>query len=169
MMTAAALSLLGGARALAADVTPPPASCADPHARELDFWVGDWEIRRLSDGKVTGHTRITRIDGCVVREEWTGLSETGGSLNAYDADTKTWRRLWAGVSGNVGAYVGRWSEGTMEFVGEGSTKGQPVTNRLRLTPMPDGSVRQQFDYRSPGQTAWTPFIDAVYRRVRSGR
>lgn len=142
----------------------PPKSCADVHAHELDFWVGNWEIHRLSDGKLTGHTRISRIDGCIIREEWTGLTETGGSLNAYDPDGKTWRRLWAGVSANVGAYAGRWTEGHMEFIGEGSAKGQPVTNRMRLTPMPDGSVRQQGDYRI-GDAAWIPFIDAVYRRV----
>lgn len=146
------------------EATPPPPSCANAHAHELDFWVGDWEIHRSSDGKLTGRTHVSRIDGCVIREEWNGLKETGGSLNAYDPDAQTWRRLWAGISANVGAYTGRWVDDHMEFTGQGSTQGVAVMNRLRLTPLPNGDIHQQFDTSRDGQS-WVPFIDAVYRRV----
>lgn len=167
MLTLAAAVIVMGstARAQPAPAAAPAPSCADPHAHELDFWVGDWEIHRLSDDKLTGQSHVTRIDGCVVREEWKGLSETGGSLNAYDPDAKTWRRLWAGVSANVGAYTGRWAGDRMEFEGEGSSQGVRVTNRLSLTPLPDGSVRQQFYISTDGKT-WKPFIAAVYRPAR---
>ena len=163
LLISLALAAVIGPVAHAAPAVAP--SCADPHAHELDFWLGDWEVHRWADDKLTGHTRISRIDGCVVREEWSGLQETGGSLNAYDPDAKIWRRLWAGLSANVGAYTGRWTGGAVEFTGQGSTKGKPVINRLRLTPLRDGSVRQQFDTSTDG-AIWTPFIDAVYRRAR---
>src|SRR5262245_30372918 len=44
-----------------------------PHAREFDFWLGEWEVRNPK-GRVVGHSRIEAIlGGCVILEDWSGV------------------------------------------------------------------------------------------------
>jgi hypothetical protein len=51
--------------------------CSGPKYKELDFWLGDWEVHTAA-GQLLGHNRITKRHGsCVVVEEW---ESAGGGI-----------------------------------------------------------------------------------------
>jgi len=66
------LSLLFAAAV--ATATPPP-GCGTPANRQLDFWVGDWELTYDAGGGQTGHAtnHITRDEygDCVIAQRAT--------------------------------------------------------------------------------------------------
>ena len=59
--------------------------CSDPTYRQFDFWLGEWEVRKL-DGTLAGTNRISKeYGGCVLRERYSNAQGySGESLNTYD-------------------------------------------------------------------------------------
>jgi len=53
-----------------------------PKYRELDFWVGDWDVYGKG-GALSGHSQVELIIGdCVLNENWTDM--TGGVGKSYN-------------------------------------------------------------------------------------
>lgn len=142
---------------------PPQRGCADPHAREFDFWVGEWNVTS-PDGKAAGHSRIESIlDGCGISEHWQGAGGTVGvSYNAWDAKTKSWRQFWIDVHGDVLLLDGGWSDGHMRLQ---HSDGQRLS-RITWTPNADGSVRQLWDTSADGGRQWKVEFDGLYRKAQ---
>ena len=76
-----------------AESGPPP--CSTPGARELDFWIGDWEAS-WEGGR--GTNRVEKIlGGCVIHEQFDGGGPGGNGLvgrsySTYSPDRKRWRQ-----------------------------------------------------------------------------
>jgi hypothetical protein len=84
---------------------PPPLPCQTHEYRQLDFWVGQWDLDYdLPDGK-TGHAtnRITRdeLGSCVIHEHFEQAANgyRGESVATYDAPTRLWRQTWVDTGG----------------------------------------------------------------------
>lgn len=107
----AAIALMGCATADAQQNTPP---CAAPEFRQLDFWVGDWDVRWDAGGGVQsgrGTNRITReYDNCVIQEDFHGGPTTGNlighSVSTYHQPVQQWRQTWVDNKGGYFALVG---------------------------------------------------------------
>lgn len=89
--------------------------CSAPEYRELDFWLGDWELSwGLPDGKL-GHGRNlivnTEYGKCVVTENFSTPGFTGMSVSTYDPTLKKWRQTWVDDQGGYYALVGGVVEG----------------------------------------------------------
>ena len=134
---------------------------------DLDFWVGNWEVR-LADGTLVGHNQVTRQDGgCAVLEQWRGSGGSAGtSVNYFIPSLGQWRQVWVGSGGTLvdmlGGSIdgGMRMEGTIEYV----VSKQVLAFRGSWTENPDGVVRQlleQFDVNSGG---WQTWFDGYYRR-----
>jgi hypothetical protein len=99
-LTTAALlvgALAGAAPAQDADVPPP---CAAPEFRQLDFWVGTWDLTWEGGG---GTNVIDRpYDDCVIREQFDGGDFRGMSVSTWDPRAGLWRQTWVD---NRGAYM----------------------------------------------------------------
>ena len=130
--------------------------------RQFDFWVGRWDV--FSGANLVGTNEVkSRVDGCVVEENWTSASlGRGRSLNAYDAATGTWSRFWVG-SGRFNISVilmeGGFANGSMTMQGSrtqpegfliappcGPPPGTVVTTHtdlFRWTLLQSGDVLQQ--------------------------
>ena len=147
---------------------PPPAGCANPESRQLDFWVGEWDVTGTTGGAHAGHSVIEKLyGGCVIRENWRGTNMDGGSINTWDPAHKEWRQFWADGAAQVTDYHGSWMGDRMEFIADGiGASGKAYKIRLRFTPGADGSVRQTFDFSRDGQT-WNNRIDLTYRRIKT--
>jgi hypothetical protein len=85
----------------------PP--CSTPEFRQLDFWVGTWELSWTGqDGKPgKGTNVITRsLNDCVIEERFAVLDGerpfTGMSVSTYDVKARGWRQTWVD---NSGAYI----------------------------------------------------------------
>ena len=94
--------------------TPPPVPCAASEFRQLDFWVGVWDVRwDAAQGMDAGSGTnvVTREYGdCVIQEAFDGGPTTGGlighSVSVYHAQIKKWRQTWVDNQGGYFALVG---------------------------------------------------------------
>src|SRR5262249_51530026 len=94
-------SVLSG-RVFSAEQTT--AACAAPEFRQLDFWVGRWDLS-WNGGK--GTNTITReMDGCVIPEHFAGDASQqflrGESFSMYQPKLGLWRQTWVD---NQGGYI----------------------------------------------------------------
>ncbi|HEY2743175.1 MAG TPA: hypothetical protein VGL86_01075 [Polyangia bacterium] len=128
-----------------------------PEARQLDFWVGDWDVRDPA-GHLVGTSSIQRIvNDCVVLENWSGaLGGNGKSFNFWDKDHRRWQQTWVDSRGNVLQYTGQLVGDTMRYAAEGK--------RLSFSPLAGGRVRQLAESSSDGGKTWTVAYDFTYSR-----
>jgi hypothetical protein len=140
------------------------APCSSPEQRQLDFWLGDWEVRDA--GKPIATSRIERGPGdCVIRETYTqpdGYS--GTSLSFHDPVLGRWRQTWVDSTGSVGEFVGDFADGAMHFTGETHrADGKAILRRMDLVSAA-GSVRQISHASRDGGATWAPHYDYLYVR-----
>jgi len=143
--------------------------CSAAEHRQFDFWIGEWEVRN-PQGKVAGTSRITSIlDGCAIHEEWSGAGGSRGeSFNIFDRTTQRWHQTWVDNGGLLAQFDGGLSsQGAMVLEGAGRTpKGEPARSRMTFTPLPDGAVRQLWEFSTDQGATWTTSFDGTYRRQR---
>lgn len=162
-LTVLALALMP-TLAMAADPKPSPCPSAESH--QFDFWVGEWEVRDMD--ALSGHNSIRRIlDGCVLQETWSGVSESAGtSLNFYDQQRKHWRQFWVWREGTTLELEGDFRDGQMVLEGDGlDRKGNKVRNRISWSVNPDATVRQHWQVSADGGSTWKTQFDGQYRRM----
>lgn len=106
---------------------PAAPSCASPAYRQLDFWVGDWDLEFDAGGGKVGHAtnHITRNEfgDCVIAEHFAqpDIAYAGGSLSIYDGLAGVWRQTWVDNQGGVFVLTG------------GPVTGQPYAFELKTT------------------------------------
>lgn len=157
----AALILVPADSALAAD-----SPCSDPSHRQLDFWIGRWQVF-VKDGRKVGDNLITPVQGgCALREQYvTAGGYAGESLSAYDARRSLWHQTWVDTAGQILLLEGRLVGTTMVLEGASTTpSGEAVRHRIRWTPLSDGGVRQHWERRTETQP-WETVFDGYYRRL----
>jgi hypothetical protein len=136
--------------------------------RQLDFWVGEWEVHGPK-GKTVGTSSVQLIlNDCVVFENWSGAGgSTGKSFNLYDAQARKWKQVWVDNQGNILEFVGEFKDGAMRYSGESlAQNGKPVWDRLTFFPLAEGRVRQLWE-QSPDQgKTWNTVFDGTYIRKK---
>lgn len=146
----------------------PAAPCrATEVSRNLDFWVGDWDVYVGKD--LAGRDKVERVlDGCAVTEGWDGgAGDKGMSLFAYDARKDLWVQNWitnnSALPGGTKVKVLRaHGPGTTTFQGEiEGTTGAVYYDRTILTALPGGRVHQEIQVSRDGVT-WRTGFDAIY-------
>jgi len=91
---------------------PKSPPCSKPEYRQLDFWVGDWELEFTepdgSVGKATNRITKDEYGSCVISEHFVqpgegpgGSDYIGGSYSIYDTQTNSWRQMWVDNGGNM--------------------------------------------------------------------
>ena len=144
----------------------------DPHYRELDFWVGTWDVRprHAPPQSPAAENVITLEHGdCVVQEHWRSLGGgTGSSFNIYDASRRMWYQTWVDAGGELHEYRGNPdAHGDMVLMGDvpGGT-GQParLTTRLTLFREAADRVRQLSESTQDGGLTWSTNYDFTYTR-----
>jgi uncharacterized protein DUF1579 len=174
--------------------SPPPANrrpsarpCADaPEHRQLDFWIGEWEVTPAA-GPAAGpgagsspapgppaRSRIELVeDQCVISETYTNAGGySGRSLNAYHPDRKHWEQFWVDNKGAIHHYVGQLRNGNMYYEAEGVRAAGPSSPlaKVRMTFFPQGpdQVRQLGEQSTDGGQTWTTTYDLIYKRRKAG-
>ena len=133
---------------------------AHPEYRQLDFWVGEWNV--FSGTQPVGSSSVQLIlKDCVVFENWTGLTGGDGkSFNKYNTSLKKWEQFWVADNGGTIHFVGELVDGEMRYLEAPGPK--KVTQRLTFSKLPDGKVRQLGEQSSDGGKTWTTGYDFVY-------
>jgi hypothetical protein len=147
---------------------PPPPGCTAAENHQFDFWLGHWFVVGKA-GKVAGDSRIEAIlDGCGVRETWTGASGSNGtSLNLYNRSNGHWEQYWIDNAGNRLLLRGGLRDGAMVMESV-EADGGPSTQRVTWTPNADGTVRQHWEASTDGGKTWATQFDGMYSRVEAG-
>ena len=104
--------LVCGAATAHAQNAPAFPPCSGPEYRQLDFWVGDWDLEFTQEdgsvGKATNRITKDEYGTCTISEHFVqpgggtdGGDFIGGSYSTYDAQTKTWRQMWVDNAGGM--------------------------------------------------------------------
>lgn len=161
----AGLTLMAFASAAAAQLPPPvprppPQNCTSAEHRQLDFWVGEWDVYRTGTESLAGRSTVERIyNDCAIRETWRPFDmNEGGSVSSYDRTVGTWRQTWVDSTAERIDYTGRVENGRMVFLAE-----RPG-GRTRVTQWREGDlVRQVGETSADGGRSWASSYDYTYR------
>lgn len=138
----------------------------DERFRQLDYWVGAWDVFLLQ-GQKAGTNRIEKdLLGCLILESWTSSrGGSGKSMNFFDHKSGRWRQIWVDGTGGITRYEGEFRDGAMRFEGDRATlDGKVELSRMALTPQPDGSLRQLIEHSNDGGATWYVWFDGRYVR-----
>ncbi len=150
-------------------VPPPvPQNCTLAEHRQLDFWVGDWDVvQTAKPEEMAGGSRVESINfGCGIRETWSPFTSiNGSSLSTFDPRDKTWHQSWIDANNARVEFEGGVKDGAMVLTGlwrgiYGDNR--EATMRITLSPLKDGTVRQVGEISADGGATWQPSFDLTY-------
>jgi tetratricopeptide (TPR) repeat protein len=136
---------------------------ANPQYRQLDFWVGEWDV--FAGKQKVGESSVQLIlKDCVVFENWRGgQGGDGKSFNKYNNVTKQWEQFWVSDSGTTNYFKGSLADGSMRYTLEmPGPSGAMFTRHLTFTPLAEGKVRQLSERSGDGGKTWVTEYDFVY-------
>ncbi len=140
----------------------------NPHAREFDFWAGEWDVYVTGTKFYAGHSLVQIIsNGCALLENWNSSSSNGKSINFIDPITNKWKQSWAGsYSGGIQEFVnGEYKDSAMRFVFETTdVQGHKIMGRFIFYNEKPGQVRQFNETSNDEGKTWTTSYDFTYIR-----
>ncbi len=145
----------------------PPCHRA-PEYRQLDFWIGEWNVTNAA-GRPAGESSIQRILGdCIIFENWKGADNfEGKSFNLYNRRTKQWEQTWVDMAGNIRRFSGELRDGKLHYLAEDvDQQGKPILIRMILSPEEPDRVRQLSHFSTDGGETWQPRYDLTYTRKK---
>ena len=97
----------------------PPQNCTAAEHRQLDFWVGNWNVYRTGTLEMVGGSTVERVYGdCAIREEWHPFDMNfGGSLSNFVTAEGRWRQSWLDSQNSRIEYVGGMAEEKVVLTG----------------------------------------------------
>jgi hypothetical protein len=114
------LSLSLSSLPLFAQQSTRPDPCAAAEQKQLEFWVGEWNLTwpgAKAGETAHGTNSIRRIlDGCVVQENFSGGDAThlrGTSVSIYEGKSGKWKQTWVDNEGGYLDFVGEFKNGQM--------------------------------------------------------
>ena len=143
--------------------------CAsEPKARQLDFWVGEWNVTGPQGPAGTSSVQLI-LGSCVVFENWMGrMGDEGKSFNIYNAPTDEWQQYWVtdrAQASNLftqGVYAdGKLQYRHSEFKGP---DGKAYLRRLTFFNLDADNVRQLSERSNDGGSTWSTEYDLHYTR-----
>jgi hypothetical protein len=170
------------AQAPAAQAVPPPAPqpapCSAPEFRQLDFWVGEWDLAgeqlvssnpvRYQSGRHKNSIQKT-FDGCVIQENFDDLNGFHGmSVSTYDAQDGKWKQTWVDNAGNYIALVGEFKDGKMVFTRHTTTRqGRPVIQRMVFSDIKPDSFSWNWESSADEGKTWRSNWKLNYTRKKT--
>lgn len=139
LLPAAAIAV--AAVGAAAQTQRAAAPCSTGEYRQLDFWVGDWELEFTNpDGSIArAENRITRDEfgDCVIAEHFRhaggapgGGNYDGASFSMFDRQTGRWRQMWVENGGTTVTLEGGPVSGQRHVFELRSTEPRGATPRM---------------------------------------
>jgi hypothetical protein len=141
-----------------------PAGCAAPGHRQLDFWLGEWDVSPTGSSVVIAESSITSRDQeCVIAENWRSFRGAhGDSLSMYDAADGLWHQTYADSTGTRREYKGAADPGGVMRLEIQSP--DTVRRRMNIRRLDRDAARQWGESFDPASSKWTVTWDLTYRR-----
>ena len=155
---------LAGASALAAGDSGP--CSANSESRQLDFWLGAWNVTYPGmPGNAASKVNLD-LDECVLTESWDGgKGHRGENWFAYSSDDKSWHGMFADNQGRVHVFEGKVAQGSAEFTGPSlGPNGETVLNRIRVVRVTANKVEQSWEKSTDNGVTWKMEFRGEYAR-----
>jgi hypothetical protein len=110
----------------------PPSPCELPEARQLDFWVGEWDLTWGDEGRGTNVITVD-YDGCVIIEHFDGnptMALRGLSTSVYNVRRGRWQQTWVDNQGGYLDFVGGLEGDRMILSRKAEQDGQAFLQRM---------------------------------------
>ena len=98
----------------------PLGPCAAPEQKQLEFWVGQWDLTwpGAKPGELDhGTNSIHRLlENCVVQENFSGgqaMHLRGMSVSIFDTRAGRWKQTWVDNEGGYLDFVGEFKDGQL--------------------------------------------------------
>lgn len=154
------------------NTTAQPKPCSEPEQKELDFWLGEWDLTWPGDKpNETDHgtNTIRRIlDGCIVQENFSGgeaMHLRGQSVSVFDARDRKWKQTWVDNEGGYLDFVGEFKDGQM-VLWRGATRpdGTKVMQRMVFKNITADEFDWSWEGSKDGGKTWTVVWPIHYKR-----
>ena len=144
----------------------PPPCAASPESRQLDFWLGDWNVTFPGMASTATSTVHLALDKCLLVEHWDGgKGHSGENMFAYSADDKSWHGMFADNEGRVHVFEGKVTSGSAEFYGPSrGPNGEAVLNKFRVVRLANDKVEQSWEKTTDNGATWTTNFRGEYLR-----
>lgn len=146
----------------------PAALAAQEGARQLDFFIGDWEAESYDpNGAVVGRSRGGAkwiLDGTLQQHDYLGLDPAGNvvfrgtSIRTYVPSTNSWVVHW--VMSNTPGYTyidSEWVDGELHGRGYGFDDGGEFQERYRYWDITDSTYTFQLSRTYDGGEGWQQY------------
>jgi len=141
-------------------------NCDAPEARQLDFWVGEWDLS-WDGGSGTNVIRRT-MGGCVIEENFSSPEQGyyGMSVSMFDARAGQWKQTWVDNGGSYLDFVGGVrDDGRMSFWRAFiNPEGETVMQRMLWENVSDDSMDWRWERSLDGGGAWETLWLIHYER-----
>jgi hypothetical protein len=162
MIRIATMLLLLATPAMSQTQAPPPAPCSAPEFRQLDFWVGDWDLTwpaQQGQPEGHGHNRIEReFDNCVIHENFTDNATPpfrGTSYSTYVPQAKQWKQTWVDNQGSYLDFTGEFKDGQMILSRDGvDRQGKALKQRMIFKNIKPDSFDWSWERSDDGGKTW---------------
>lgn len=152
--------------------TPPPNPCAAPQQKQLEFWVGEWELTWPGDkpGELDhGTNSIHRLlDSCVVQENFSGgdtMHLRGMSLSIFDTRAGKWKQTWVDNEGGYLDFVGEFQDGQMILARDAvRPDGTKVIQRMVFKNITANEFDWNWEASKDGGKTWEVMWPIHYKR-----
>jgi hypothetical protein len=143
-----------------------PCSAGSP-TRELDFWLGDWNITYPGAPGGSVSKVSLSLDRCEIVESWEdGQGHKGENRFAYNYENQSWRGMFADNRGHVHVFsAGKAAAGSAEFFGPSTTPmGETVLHRIKVSRVNGNKIEQTWEKSADNGASWSTVFKGEYSR-----
>jgi Protein of unknown function (DUF1579) len=182
-LSLAALGATLGAQTQPAKPTPPaptaappaPPPCSGPEFRQLDFWIGDWNLTHRArvardkdqweEGTATNSVRAI-LGGCVIEEHFEDKAQgfQGQSASMYNPDKKIWQQTWVDNQNSYLVFTGGMENGRMILSTPAMIGDHPGVKRMVFSNIKPDSFDWDWENTIDGGKTWVTMWKIHYAR-----
>lgn len=150
----------------------PAKPCSAPEYRQLDFWVGDWDLTwpgPAGQPQQQGRNRIDReLNDCVIHEHFSDQAEPpfqGTSISLYSSRLHKWQQTWVDNQGMYLDFTGEFQDGQMILARDAVGKdGKAFRQRMVFKNIKPDSFDWSWERSDDGGATWKVMWPIHYQR-----
>ncbi len=146
--------------------------CAASEFRQLDFWVGDWDLTwpgQNGQPEQHGRNRVEReLGDCVIHEHFSDEATPpfqGTSVSVFNTRNGKWQQTWVDNQGEYLDFVGEFKDGQMVLSREAVGKdGKKFHQRMVFKNIKPDSLDWSWERSDDGGATWKVMWPIHYQR-----
>ena len=151
--------------------------CSEPEYNQMDFWLGEWELRSMildtssESGwniEKAGNTIRKILDGCVIEENFDGSTLEGGlvgrSYSTYRKNDGKWYQTWVDNNGSYLPFIGIFEDDRTIFRMERERDGKKFLSQMVFYNIEQNSLTWDWESSRDNGKTWNLLWRIEYSR-----